>query len=211
MPYFEKRREFPLCSKKHCEMVSRNSLELKTHLDSAIAATQESEWQRKYDDGFHVKAFYNAAEILVTEPRFLADITVWEYLYYCNNRTMTYDTLRRVSLNTKINYLVKKYLVDSVSSIPGERLKIFADMRNQLSHNGKLPIDNPKSRFRHLSWVGCRKYIRLFNHLTQALVLKTLEIDALENLKIFSVDTHLEELLRTGAISLFESLDDLQK
>jgi len=208
--YYEKRREFPLCSKKHCEMVSRNSLELKAHLDSAIAVIQESEWQRKYDNGFHVKAFYNAAEIFVTEPRFLADVTVWEYLYYCNNRDMTYNALRNVSLNSKINYLVKEYLMDSVSSIPEERLRIFPDIRNQLSHNGKLPIENPRSPSKHLGWNGCREYLKLFNHLTQVLVLKTMEIDALDQLRVFDARPHLEELLRTGAINLFKDLDSLE-
>jgi hypothetical protein len=208
--FYEKRLEFPLCSAKHCEMVSRNSTELNAHLESAIAQIQRSEWQRKYDNGFHVRAFYNASDIFVVEPRFLADITIWEYLYYCNNRDMSYDTLRAVSLNTKINYLVKEYLMDGISSIPEERLRIFPDIRNQLSHNGKLPIENPKSPFKHLGWNGCREYLKLFKHLTQVLVLKTMEIDALDQLRVFDVRPHLEELLTTGAISLFEALDSLR-
>lgn len=207
--FYEKRLEFPLCSAKHCEMVSSNSTELKAHLETAIAEIQKSEWQRKYDNGFHVRAFYNASDIFVMEPRFLADVTIWEYLYYCNNRSMPYDTLTGVSLNTKINYLVKEYLVDSLSSIPEERLRIFSDIRNQLSHNGKLPIENPRSAFQHLGWSGCREYLRLFKRLTQVLVLKTMGVDALDRLRVFDVRSHLEELLRTGAINLFEALDSL--
>jgi hypothetical protein len=208
--FYERRLEFPLCSAKHCEMVSRNSTELNAHLETAIAQIRESEWQRKYDNGFHVRAFYNASDIFVAEPRFLADVTIWEYLYYCNNRGMSYDTLRRVSLNTKINYLVKEYLVDNVSSIPEERLRIFSDIRHQLSHNGKLPIENPKSPFKHLGWNGCREYLKLFKRLTQVLVLKTMEIDAFDQLRVFDVRSHLEELLRVGAINLFEALDGLE-
>lgn len=208
--FYEKRLEFPLCSRKHCEMVSRNSTELKAHLETAITEIRKSEWQRKYDNGFHVRAFYNASDIFVTEPRFLADVTIWEYLYYCNNRSMSYDTLQRVRLNTKINYLVKEYLVHSVASIPEERLRIFRDIRNQLTHSGKLPIENPKSPFQRLGWSGCGEYLRLFSHLTQVLVLKTMGIDAFDQLRVFDVRSLLEELLRTGAVKLFGELDSLE-
>lgn len=208
--FYEKRLEFPLCSAKHCEMVSRSSAELKAHLEIAIAAIQKREWQTKYDNGFHVRAFYNASDIFVAEPRFLADVTIWEYLYYCDKKSMSYDTLQSVSLNTKINYLVKEYLVDNLSSIPEERLRIFSDIRNQLSHNGKLPIENPRSPFQHLGWSGCREYLELLKRLTQVLVLKTMAIDAFDRLTVFDVKSHLEELLRTGAINLFEALDSLE-
>lgn len=208
--FCEKRPEFPLCSAIHCEMVSRNSTELKTHLETAITEILKSEWQRKYDNGSHVRAFYHASVIFVAEPRFLADVTIWEYLYYCNNRSMSYGTLQGVSLNTKINYLVKEYLVDSVASISEERLRIFSDLRNQLSHSGKLPIENPRSPFQHLGWSGCRDYLRLFKRLTQVLVLKTMGLDAFDQLRVLNVKSHLEELLRTGAISLFETLDSLE-
>jgi len=37
-----------------------------------------------------------------------------------------------------------------------------------------------------------------------------MEIDALDQLGVFDVRPHLEELLRTGAINLFEALDSLE-
>jgi hypothetical protein len=208
--FCEKRLEFPLCSAKHCEMVSKNSTELRTHLESAISEIRKDEWQQKYDNGFHVRAFYNASDIFVAEPRFLADITIWEYLYYCSNRSMSYYALTNVSLNTKLNYLVRKYLMDNVRSIPEERLRIFKDIRHQLSHSGKLPIENPQSPFQHLGWSGFREYLKLFRHLTQVLVLKTIGIDALDQLKDFDVRPHLEELLRSRSVSLYETPDRLE-
>ncbi|MCK5594852.1 hypothetical protein KAI19_01590 [bacterium] len=198
--FYEKRLEFPLCSAKHCEIISKNSTELKTHLKTAITEIFKNEWQEKYDNGFHIRAFYNASSIFFTEPRFLEDVTIWEYLYYCNNRSVSYDALTSTSLNTKINYLVKKYLVSSVASIPEECLRIFSDVRNQLSHSGKLPIENPKSPFQHLDWDECKKYLELFRHLTQVLVFKTMGLDTFNQLRVFDVKSCLEELLRTGAI-----------
>lgn len=198
--FCEKRIEFPLCSKKHCEIISKNSVELKTHLKTVITEIFKSEWQEKYDNGFHVRAFYNASSIFFTEPRFLEDVTIWEYLYYCNNRGVSYDTLTRISLNTKINYLVNECLISGVASIPDERLRIFSDIRNQLSHSGKLPIENPRSPFQHLDWDGCKEYMILFKRLTQVLVLKTVGLDIFDQLGLFDITSCLEELLKTGAI-----------
>ncbi len=208
--FYKTRRDFPLCSAKHCETASKNSNELKAHLEIAIEEIMKSEWQEKYDNGFHIRAFYNAANILVAEPRFLADVTIWEYLYYCNNRSMTYDKLICISLNTKINYLVKQYLVDNKSSIREERLRVFSDLRNQLSHYGKLPIENPKSMFQKMGWHGCEKYLLFFKRLTQALVLQTIKIDAIKQMNTLSIQNLLEELLRNGKIALFEQLDHLK-
>jgi hypothetical protein len=205
--FYENRREFPLAPSKHCEMVSKDSQQLETHLEFAISSVQKKDWQQKYDNGFHIRQFYNASDIFVTEPRFLADVTIWEYLYYCNNRSKTYKTLKTVSLNTKINFLIKNYSLSNLSSIQEERLRIFSDIRNQLSHSGKLPIENPKSPFQDLGWSGCKRYMKLFRHLTQVLVLKTLGINAIDALEVFDVKAHFEELLQNGTVDHYEKMD----
>jgi hypothetical protein len=208
VPKFHKNRlEFPLAPGKHCEMVSKNSTELKTHLEIAISNIQQKDWQQKYDNGFHVRQFYGASDIFVAEPRFLADVTIWEYLYYCNHRSMVYSTLCNVSLNTKIRFLIKEYSLSNISSLPETRLRIFSDIRNQLSHNGKLPIENPKSPFQSLGWSGCKRYMQLFKHLTQVLVLKTMGIDALDELDAFDVRSNLEELVQKGSVSAYDLID----
>jgi len=122
---------------------------------------------------------------------------------------MEFDKLKNISLNTKINYLIELYLVDSCSSIPEERLRVFSDLRNQLSHYGKLPIESPKSPFQKMGWPGCEKYLLLFKRLTQALVLKTLNIDALQQMSTLSIPYFLEELIQSGEVSLFNQLENL--
>ena len=207
----KKRLEFPLCAAKHCEMIAQNSDELEHYLRSAIAQIELPEWQEKHDKGFHIRQFYSASNIFTGEARFLADVTIWEFLYYCEHkRSMPYEKLEWISLNTKINYLTKKYLLDGrASSIPEERLRIFADLRNQLSHSGKLPIQKPKSPFTHLNIQGCFAYIRLFKHLTQALVLRTLGITGVvEKLSVFDVRSHFDELVDSGEVKFYESLTD---
>jgi hypothetical protein len=206
--FYEKLLEFPLCSGKHCEGVSHNSAELQNHLSIAIPVVLRRGWQDMYENGFHVRMFYNASNIFVAEPRFLADMAIWEYLYYRNHQSLTYANLNRRTLNTKINFLVKEYLLPSLTSLPEERLRIFSDLRNQLSHNGKLPIQNPRSPFIGLSWIGCREYLKLFSWLTQVLVLKTLEIDCFDKLSTFNVRNHLDELVANGYVAHYQRLDN---
>lgn len=201
-------RNFPSFSGKHCEVISKNPIELKNHLEIAVKEIQESKWQKKYGNGFHIIQFYNGSNIFVMEPRFLADVTIWEYLYYCDNRNLSYKEMDWKSLNTKIKYLIKNYLLDGIHlKIPEEQFRIFSDIRNQLSHHGRLPIKNPKSPFMQLGWAGCRKYTKLFKQLTQALVLKTLGIDALDNLSTFAVRPYLDELVKTGEVKYFDYVD----
>lgn len=205
--FYYKFSEFPTFSAKHCEIISKNSIQLKTHLELAISKITKDDWQQKYENGFHVIKFYNASNITIAEPRFLADVTIWEFLYHRNNSHLSYDQMRRISLNTKINDLVKKCFLNNDPSIPEDRFRIFSDIRNQLSHNGKFEIQNPRSPFRNLGWIGLRHYIDLFKRLTQVLVLKTMGIDSIDQMSIFSVRQHFEELYQHGHIRHYEEMD----
>jgi hypothetical protein len=189
---------FPLWSGLYCESIAKDSSELKRYLDIAIDQLQKKEWQERFLDGFHVMMFYNISDITNTESRYLGDITVWEFLYYCSKRhVLTYDQLVCESLNTKINFLVKTYLLPSARRIHQDRFDVFTHLRNQLAHNGKLPIQNPKSKFGTLDWNGCKQYMNLFKLLIQAVVLKTLGIDAIGHLG----RDELEELVKRGRVS----------
>ena len=128
--FYEEFYDFPVCASKHCERVSKNSKELRKNLEAIVSEVQKNYWQQRYDNGYHIKQFYHAGNIYIGEPRFLADITIWEYLYYCDHRTQPYEWFNRITLNTKINHLVKNYLLDTPSQMPEEQLRIFSDMRN---------------------------------------------------------------------------------
>lgn len=205
--FWEKYNDFPLCSSKHCSMISVNSTELQRDLEVAVSEIKNIDWQQKYDNGFHIVMFYNGTNVFVQEHRFLANMAIWEYLFYCDNRNKSYDYIENTSLNAKICFLVKKYFLHKKNKVRQENLRIFSDLRNQLSHSGKLPIKNPKSRYQKLSYIGCGKFMELFQHLTQVLVLKTVSIEALDKLNLFNVGEHLTELLKTGTVSHYESLD----
>jgi hypothetical protein len=206
--FWRKLREFPLHSKKHCAMIAFNSEELETCLEPAVMKLQSDEWRHRYENGFHIRMFYNSSNVPVSEPRFLANVTIWEYLFYCDHRDWPYDKLASVSLDTKIRYLAEHYMLPEAGTAPEGQFRAFCDIRNQLSHSGRLPIENPKSPFQSLGWNGCKRYMRLFTYLTQALVLQTLGIDALDELHVFGARDHLEELVANGFVQHYRDMDE---
>lgn len=205
--FYRKFNSFPLCSANHCSMVALNSKELEQYLAIAIPRMKDAVWQNRYDNGFHLNMFYNASNIFVTEHRYLAYISIWEYLFYCDFRNKPYAYFVKRSLLSKLNFLVKKYFVKKGSKIGDFKLKIFPDLRNQLSHNGKLPIQNPKSQFRKLGYIGCAYYMNMFERMTQILVLKTIGIDAVKKMDIFNVIDHLDDVIKKGFVPHFEEMD----
>lgn len=205
--FYKKYNDFPLCSAKHCSMIATDSQELKKYLEIVIPKIIDPIWQKKYDSGFHLRMFYNSANIFIEEFRFLANISIWEYLFYCDYKDKTFEYIEKFSLNSKIYLIIKNYFYNNKIKVKEEKFRIFSDLRNQLSHNGKLPIQNPKSPFRKIGHVGCGHYMKFFQYLTQALVLKTIGIDAIDKLRLFDIKKHLEELVVKGSVSHFENMD----
>ncbi|MFH1798046.1 MAG: hypothetical protein ABH844_01705 [Candidatus Omnitrophota bacterium] len=198
---------FPLCSSKHCSIIALNSEELLEYLKIAIPLIKDSVWQDKYDSGFHLNMFYNNSNIFVEESGFLANISLWEHLYYRNHKDKSFEDIKNCSLDGKIHFLIKEYFLKDECKIEQNNLRIFSDIRNQLSHNGKLPIQNPKSPFLKLGYAGCEHYVKMFGRLTHVLVLKTLGIDAIGKLHVFGVKAHLDELVKEGFVSHFKEMD----
>ena len=173
-------------------------------MEAAILLIEKVKWQNKYDNGFHVRMLYNAANIFIEEHRFLAYVSIWEYLFYCDHRKKPFKYFNNIYLNEKIQYLINNYFLKDQSNFSWKRIRIFSDIRNQISHNGKFPISNPDSPFKDLGNDGCGHYMRLFERLTQLLVLKTLGIQAIGKLDIFNVKDHFNELLQKGYIQVYK-------
>ena len=53
-------------------------------------------WQDKYENGFHVKSFYNSSNIYVSEPRFLSNI-----MKHYDNKYNIFAYLIRIPENGK--------------------------------------------------------------------------------------------------------------
>ena len=205
---------FPAVSSKHCNMISKNSTSLKNDLDTAINTLLLPDWQTKFENGFHVLMFYNCADLFVDESRFISNVKIWEFLYAHDIKDLDdsveahYYKLRKTKLETKICHLLRRYLLNN-KNLSLDKLDIFIHLRNQLTHYGKLPVIVPDAPdwIRSLGWSGCKWYLRLFERLTQLLVLKTLGIDGIQSLNLFNVSEHLSELVSKGRISFYEKMD----
>ncbi len=196
---------FPPFASNHCNTISRDSSELKSHLESVIENILNKEWQNKYCNGYHIKMLFNNSNIFVKEPRFLSYMTIWEYLYARENQNKSLRQIQDTCLDHKISFLLKKYLLSKRHRNLERKIKVFSVIRNQLIHSGDLPISDPC--FNHLSYEGCSRYIILFENLTQLLVLKTLNIDAFDNLRVFNVKNNLEELSTSGVVNSIERIN----
>jgi len=194
---------FPPLASNHCEIVSRNSSELRSHLELINNRVKDQDWQNKFDNGYHIKMLYNNSNIFVREPRFLSFTTIWEYLYARENQNKSFKQILDTCLDHKIAYLLRKYLLSIKRKNLENRIKIFRVIRNQLTHSGDLPV-NCSEFNKHLSVASCYEYMKLFEHLTQLLVLKTLGLDAFDNLQVFNIREHLDELSTSGVINSIE-------
>jgi len=205
----ETRLAFPLQASKNCDVIVRDSRELEKYLNIAVNEILKPEWQAKYENGFHLKSFYNATDIFVYEPRFLAYVTIWEYLYRRDHQGKSYDDMSCISFSTKLNHLLSTYILSGKKKIPEERFRVFSDLRNQLSHNGTLPIENPRSPLAGSSSEECDGYLPFFERLTQVLVLKTIGMDVSVSLDRCGIKQEWDELSRTGKIRNYANLNPL--
>ena len=148
--------------------------------------------------------YYNISNILVREPRFVSEITIWEFLFFCDHNTYSFEKMRKITLLQKIYYLVRTYLFPTSNS--KSNLRIFQDLRNQITHHGKFQIQDNSSPFQTLTWPGCKMYMDFFSNLTHVLVLVTLGLKPIHFLKILNADYQLNELIKTGRINYFDSI-----
>jgi len=157
---------------------------MEKHLNAALNKILDASWQKKYDNGFHLRMLINSGNIHHVESRFLNNVVLWEWLYPHEKNPNGATAVDECSdLKKIINFVLETFW-------PGEykmadENNIFHALRNQLAHSGKLPIDRPKNYvdpwMRELEWdsdgINLQGYLDFFNSLTRVIVLKTIGID----------------------------------
>ncbi|MBI2047893.1 MAG: hypothetical protein HYT27_02025 [Parcubacteria group bacterium] len=200
--------QYPVVSRNRLEYISKNASECKQHLDIAINKIKDSAWQRQFDNGFHLRALLNHANIINAESRFLSMVVVWEWLYpHLKNPNGATSSDESNNLLNIFAYILKQYWPSRLNATL-ENNNIFHVLRNQLAHSGKLPIDRSYAEdwMTQILWDGngtaggINDYLRFFDRLTQIVVLKTIGIDGEENLRVFNFPEQLDSFLSTGKI-----------
>lgn len=195
------KEEYPVISSNYLKCLQHSSADLEKLFPTIFNNLYAKNLQQKYDNWFHLRMLYNHSNILVEEPRFLAMVCIWEYIYYCHNDhhrggNKNYEQIKHTPLIDKIYHLTKKYKLGNMK-IKIEKLNIFTDLRNELNHNGRLPIKDPKSRFRNITNEDWSDYINIFTYLTQILVFKTLGVDLISSLE----HQRFNEILKQGFLT----------
>lgn len=204
--------DFPVTASNHSTVVSRTSQELSNDLNIAIQKVNDAHWRNVYRDGFHVVMFRNNVNILVAESRFLSNMIIWEFLYSCFYQES--DNLHEIIRGILYKYwpqLLNQQIFQS-RRVNGQSKNIFYVLRNQVAHNGRLPIDRnyaelwmkmiPVSTNRGQVGDGLMDYLDFFNKLTQAIVLKTLGVDIEHRMDVWNFYDKLRKFLTTGKLDM---------
>lgn len=188
--------QFPVIPFKNLKQISSNSDELRADLSIALRKIKTYEWQRKFNNGFHLIMLYYHANILHDESRFLANFVIWEWLY-AHIYGKESGNLREI-----ISSILHSVWMSDVDQniYNASKHNIFSVLRNQLAHSGRLPINRPyaKTWMKQLSSEDIRAFFDFFNTLTQVLVMKTINPNC-EN-RIDSFNTSLKHILEYGKL-----------
>ena len=188
--------EWPVIARNHLDQISNSPEQLVSDLEVAIDSIKRQTWQDTYVRGFHLRMLYHAANVLNIETRFLAFFVLWEWLYARFTGNDKEDKLRVI-----IAYILKKFWPHTNASIfNSETNNILQILRNQLAHNGMLPITKRGDPWmRNISKADLLDiYVPFFIRLTQILVLKTVGLDCESRIPQFESD--LENFLSYGKI-----------
>lgn len=190
---------FPNSMGNNIRSLVDRSAEIPSLLNPSIDCLRNIDWQSTYDFGFHLRIFYANSSVKHLELMYLSDVTIWEFIYYCRNRNKTYDKMTKTKLSYKIAALVSSLLLkgDVDYTRTNDHFRIFSDLRNQLSHNGKLPIQNPRSPAYEKTFEFCEKHVMLFRIMTHVLIFSTLGVDLSK--RLFERND-FQTLLRKGFI-----------
>lgn len=182
---------------------------LKADVEGILTVIGDVQWQEKYLNGFHLRALYNHMSVTNIESRFLQHITLWEWLYARINGIES-DKLYEI-----IRFLLKYFFSTEYNDVAflNRADNVAYCLRNQLAHNGMLPVDRPYAS----DWVkdikfetevtrnrvvyGLRDYFSFFDHLTYTLVFKTVDLDLTSRFDTFGFSQKLSNYLRSGRIS----------
>ena len=174
------------------------------YLSTAVAKVLSSDWQKQFENGFHLVMLRNHSRIHTLEPQFLSNCIIWEWLYphLKNPNGASYvdesDNLREIMAEVLKYFWPEKVNTEIFNK---KSRTIFDVLRNQLAHSGRLPIDRPYAEdwMKNLPWEEeVEDYLRFFNALTQIIVLKTLGIDAEDKILKFNKRCGLDYMLKFG-------------
>jgi len=162
-----------------------------------LATIRDVKWQRRFLNGFHLRMLYNSANVFTGETRFLSNMVIWEWLF---SRLKGKESDNRTEIIAGV--LIEYWHDETNHQVFGKgKRNILYVLRNQLAHSGRLPIDRPyaDSVMRRLSGDDVGAYQKLFDTLTQTVVLKTLGLDYEQ--RDLAFQSQLQTFLKSGYLS----------
>ena len=191
---------FPIASSNCLIGVARDSNGLQKCLGISLTKIQDPAWQQTYGNGFQILELLFLSNTRTQEMRFLAYMVIWEYLYFCHHRGLPIKTLQGKALDQKISWLIGEYrLVERKYGRQTEKCGVFSCLRNQEAHGGAFHVSDLRGPLQDASPALCGKYMKLFDAMTENLVLATLGIDSDHE------RWAIEQLLEHGRVAAYDN------
>ncbi len=204
-------RDFPVAAANHLRMVSHDKRQLAEDCSDAIGMLQDQAWCAKFKNGFHIRMLLNSSNVGNSESRVLAYFVIWEFLYtriFQKESNNLHEIVAKLLEHFWPGAINKTIFLTHKEN--GLSKNILYVLRNQLAHNGQLPIDRPyaepwmkllpvSSPYASLDW-GVDEYMRFFEDLTEVIVFKTLGMNTEDRLAVWDFATHLQLFLSTGRV-----------
>lgn len=129
---------FPLIARPYLENIELNGKDqLEEAFKKALNKIKDSNWQKQYENGFHLRMLINHSNITNSESRFLSNVVIWEWLYpHLKNQNGATPSDESNDLTVIMGFILDYFW-------PARKFKgknIFVALRNQLAHSGMLPI-----------------------------------------------------------------------
>lgn len=168
--------DFPVYSRGSLPPFSGNSREIEADMNHCMSKLRDTEWARKFRNLFCILHFANGEKITTAEPKFVSHIVIWEQIY---------SLIHGDSEATGLNQIIAKLLQDFFGSkleFSRKNPCVYFIIRNQFVHSGLWPINGPRLQYtpdnlKGMTFETSEKYLRFFNRLTYALVLRVLDFD----------------------------------
>jgi len=194
--------------KNALKCVCSNSEQCEKYLQQSICKLLDPAWQLQFENGYHLRMLNNHGKIPIKEPRFLANFVIWEWLFpHIKNPNGAGVQDESENLREIFSDILLHYWGDQVNTdiFNDREVNIFQILRNQLTHSSKLPVNRRGALdwMKKLTLDDVNRYLEFFDVLTQAVVLKTLNIDAEKKLFRWQ-PCEIQYFLEHGKLSLSE-------
>jgi len=166
---------------------------LEKNINRIIELISTEAWREKYDRGYFLFIFRQAAQQFVVDSAFILCWSIWEHIVTLHHKRWLSDSsIRKFDSYEKISFVLSEYFLKKIDNKAIEQIKKLAKIRNRLMHYGRIPEKTDI------------KEMNLFIRLTEQLIAMTL---GLKPSDILNSADNLQKFLDGDKVEIFTGFD----